>query len=98
MMYEHHLDWLGKTVRDKITKAEGVVVSICFDLYGCVTADVKPNKAENTEDAHKGVWLDVVRLIDLKKPRIMEIPNFGVSKEHRHGTDQPGGASVKSPR
>jgi len=35
-MLEKHIEFLGKTVVDKVTNFKGAVTSICFDLYGCV--------------------------------------------------------------
>jgi hypothetical protein len=40
MSITKHLDLLGKRVRDKITKFEGGVESIRFDVFGCIQANV----------------------------------------------------------
>ena len=42
MIIKKHLDLLGLKVKDRVSDFEGVVISISFDLYGCVQADVRP--------------------------------------------------------
>ena len=42
MIIKKHLDLLGHKVKDKVSDYTGVVISISFDLYGCIQADVRP--------------------------------------------------------
>jgi hypothetical protein len=74
-----HLDLLGKTVRDRVTGYQGAVISISFDLFGCVQAIVKPpmNKDGKVED---GQWLDVNRLEVVDEKRKMPVPSFAPKK------------------
>ena len=51
-----HLGLLGMKVIDKVTGFEGVVSSICFDLYGCVQATVTPPKDDEGK-LPSGKWL-----------------------------------------
>jgi hypothetical protein len=67
---------LGCKVRDVVTQFEGVCDSICFDLYGCIQASVRPiglTKDGDTKPAH---WYDVKRLKAIGKP-VMAVPDFG---------------------
>lgn len=52
---------LGHTVRDVVTERVGVVVSVSYDLSGCVQGYVVPkvNKDGKIED---GWWVDTKRL------------------------------------
>jgi len=42
MLIKKHLDLLGHKVKDKVSDFQGVVISMSFDLYGCIQADVRP--------------------------------------------------------
>ena len=42
MLIKKHLDLLGHKVKDKVSGFQGVVISMSFDLYGCIQADVRP--------------------------------------------------------
>lgn len=70
-----HLSILGKKVRDRVTKSEGVVVSVSFDLFGCVQAIVNPglDKDGKQKDSH---WFDVSRLEVLKDKPVMQAPYY----------------------
>ena len=71
---EEHLKLLGFIVQDKVTKFEGVIVSISFDLFGCIQAVVQPKiKDGNTPECR---WFDLKRLKPLSKCPVMEIPSF----------------------
>ncbi len=58
---QEHLHLLGLRVRDRITGFAGVVVSVNFDLYGCIQAAVSPpvDKEGKKPDP---LWLDISRL------------------------------------
>lgn len=79
MKYEttitNHLKLLGLKVRDKVTNFEGVVISIGFDLFGCIQALVKPVVNDNYK-MEDPCWLDVTRLIIVSKSPVMKVPNY----------------------
>jgi hypothetical protein len=76
------LKLLGLKVADKVTGFTGVVDSICYDLYGCIQATVKPPCNEKGEylDAK---WFDVARLQVLSPTPVMEVPGarFAVARD-----------------
>lgn len=76
MMVKKHLNLLGFKVKDKVSDFEGVVISMSFDLYGCIQADVRPTGLDKDGRLVQGNWLDASRLIVLSKKPLMEIPNF----------------------
>ena len=71
-----HLDLLGHEVRDKVSDFKGVVISISFDLYGCIQADVRSKDIDSKGSIPMGCWLDVSRLVVLSKHSLMDAPNF----------------------
>ena len=73
---QKHLDLLGHKVKDKVTDYKGVVISMSFDLYGCIQADVRPTGLNEKGKPTEGWWLDVNRLIVTSKVPVMEPPNF----------------------
>jgi hypothetical protein len=86
-----HIDLLGVTVRDRVTKFEGVVTSVSFDLYGCIQAAVNP-VVDKDGKLPDGRWFDVNRLETIGKDRAMQVPafdkapTFGATPEqHTHG-------------
>lgn len=76
MIIKKHLDLLGHKVKDKVSDFEGVVISMSFDLYGCIQADVRPTGLDKDGKLIQGSWLDVNRLKVLSKKPLMEVPNF----------------------
>lgn len=67
------MEWLGKQAEDKVTGFKGVVSSISFDLYGCVTAVITPS-VNDKGDPPDGRWFDVSRLRQTGTSRVMEPP------------------------
>lgn len=57
-----HLNWLGQSVREKVTGIEGFVLAVSFDLYGCVQAEVKPVGTKSDGKPWDSAWYDVSRL------------------------------------
>ena len=77
MLIKKHLDLLGHKVKDRVSDFEGVVISMSFDLYGCIQADVRPMELTKEDGKIKsGVWLDVQRLIVISKKPLMCQPNY----------------------
>jgi len=73
--YKNHIELLGRTAKDKITGFTGTIDSICFDLYGCIQASLKP-PIDKDGKIPEGYWVDVTRLKISKKARIVELPDF----------------------
>ena len=71
----NHLKLLGLKVRDKVTNFEGVVISIGFDLFGCIQALVKPVVNDNYK-MEDPCWLVVTRLIIVSESPVMKVPNY----------------------
>ena len=73
---EKHINaLLGFKVKDRVTGLSGVVVSIGFDLYGCIQAIVNPglDKDGKPQDTY---WFDINRLEVISPDRVMPLPNF----------------------
>jgi hypothetical protein len=94
-----HLELLGREVRDRVTNFEGVVISVSFDLYGCIQAVVTP-KAQDGE-IKDGRWFDVTRLEVTNPTPVMALPDFSagyVAKGLKGPAEKPAmyrlGASV----
>lgn len=74
-MNNEHLELLGCRAKDKITGIEGIITSVCFDLYGCIQA-VMTLKADDKGEYNMSAWLDVVRFEILDDNPVIERPNF----------------------
>lgn len=87
MLIKKHLELLGHEVKDKVSDFNGVVISISFDLYGCIQADVRPKTLKEDGTIAIGMWLDVSRLEVVSKKPLMNQPNFewGEAAEGRKG-------------
>lgn len=86
-----HFRFLGFKVRDKVTGFEGVAVSLCFDLYGCVQTVISPPAANG--EIKEGRWFDNNRLEIVSDDRVMNFPNFAVELKDR---DERGPANKPS--
>lgn len=73
-MIKETIDLLGHHAIDKITGFEGVITSVCFDLYGCVQAIVAPTIMPGQE-LKSGNWFDVGRL-EVREGVAMPVPTF----------------------
>ena len=73
--YKRHIELLGFTGKDKITGFEGVIESVCFDLYGCVQVCLKP-KIDKDGKIPDSYWFDVTRLKINTKKRVVGLPDF----------------------
>jgi hypothetical protein len=65
-----YLKFLGLRVKDKVTGFEGIVVTISFDLYGCIQAIIHPGLVEGK--IGELTWFDVGRLEVLDHNPVME--------------------------
>jgi len=80
-----HVDLLGLEVRDAVTGFEGVVVSVAFDLYGCIQTVVEPKQQDGKLNDSR--WFDVTRLEVTNQVPVMQLPDFsaGYVAEGRKG-------------
>ena len=87
MNVKKHLDLLGHEVKDKVSDYKGVVISMCFDLYGCIQADVRPKTLDKDGKVRGGRWFDVSRITVTSKKPLMDQPNFdyGLVAEGKKG-------------
>lgn len=87
-MIDEHLKWLGLPALDRVTKAEGVVTSVCFDLFGCVQAGLTPETDDKGKQGESH-WFDVKRLVATGNGEpVMPRPDFNAPEI---------GAAAKSP-
>lgn len=70
-----HLAKLGYKAKDRVTGLEGVIVSISFDLFGCVQALVDPGMDKDGKRKEQA-FMDLNRLEVLGKAPVMEQPDF----------------------
>ena len=75
-----HLDLLGMTVTDRVTGFSGAVVSVIFDLYGCIQALVHPGLDQEGK-IRSSEWFDVNRLKVTSETPVMERPRFDFEPE-----------------
>lgn len=73
---QKHLNLLGYEVKDVASDYQGIVISMCFDLFGCVQADVRPKELDKDGKIKQGAWLDVNRLKVISKKPVMDQPEF----------------------
>jgi hypothetical protein len=74
---EKSIEMLGETGVDIITGIEGVITSVCFDLYGCVQAIITPlGMKEDGKPKDSSTWLDVNRIKIKTGDKIMLTPDF----------------------
>jgi hypothetical protein len=67
---------LGHNVKDIVTGTEGVCDSICFDLYGCIQASVRPPGLNDKGEPKLACWYDVKRLKTTTTTPVMDVPDF----------------------
>jgi hypothetical protein len=76
---EKHLALLGFKVRDAVTGFEGNVVTVAFDLYGCVQAIVQPVRdPKKPNEIGESRWFDLKRLSAIGKAPVMPVPDFAI--------------------
>jgi hypothetical protein len=69
------LDKLGHRARDLVTGREGVITSVCFDLYGCVQILLHPGLNDKGESREQQ-WYDEKRMELLSEKRVLEPPAY----------------------
>ena len=70
-----HFDLLGMSVEDCVTGFKGVVVTVAFDLFGCIQAVVNPGVNADGEQ-RESKWFDVARLRVTSEEPVMARPKF----------------------
>lgn len=75
MQIKQHFELLGLRVKDQITGVEGIVSSICFDLYGCIQVIINRGLDKDGKQLEQQ-WFDVVRISRLNNEPIIQQPNF----------------------
>lgn len=75
MQIQKHLEMLGLRAKDKVTGFEGVVTSVCFDLYGCIVATLTA-PADSAGFVQDPRWYDVSRLELVGMKPVMNRPNY----------------------
>ena len=75
-----HMDLLGLRVEDRVSGFKGIVVSVTFDLYGCIQALVHPG-TDSEGRIRETCWFDVVRLAVLSDCPVMSRPDFDWTPE-----------------
>ena len=76
------MEKIGLKVKDRISGFKGVIISISFDLYGCIQATVQPglSKEDGKIKYQDGRWFDINRLEITSKKPVMEVPEFSFKK------------------
>ena len=72
---KHIKNNLGHKAKDKATGMEGVIISVSFDLNGCIQAVLQPGVDKDGKLAD-GRWFDLKRLEITSAKPVMEIPNY----------------------
>jgi len=70
-----HFEMLGHKGKDKVTGFKGVITSLSFDLYGCVTCILSP-PLDKDKKIVDGRWFDVTRIEITSKKPVMDLPDF----------------------
>lgn len=85
MIRNAHIELLGRTAKDRVTGFTGVIVTVSFDLFGCVQVVISPpvdKDGKKVDDC----WFDVNRLDLVGESRAMPVPDFAAKpQEHKHG-------------
>ncbi len=94
-----HFSLLGMKAVDKVTGFKGVITSLSFDLYGCITVAINPPIQKGSDKVPNGHWFDITRLqIKGRKP-VVEAPDFaagyGPDKSIEHIASGKKGAADK---
>ena len=75
-MIKETVDLLGRHATDVLTGLNGVIVSVSFDVSGCVQAWIAP-PAKDGAEPRDGKWFDVQRLnVDMTGNPMISVPDF----------------------
>ncbi len=70
-----YMKLLGHKAKDRVTGFEGVVASICFDLYGCVQVVLTPQVGADGK-VGDGHWFDAKRVTVTSETPVMNQPEY----------------------
>lgn len=90
-----HFDTLGRRAIDKVTRFEGIITSLSFDLYGCVQYALSPPIDKDGKYQDSGRWFDAHRLDVLMDDPVMTPPDF--FQEYKAPMSAPVGPAEKEP-
>lgn len=82
---KQYMKLLGLKARDVITGVEGVIDSVCFDLYGCIQVSLRPEGKDKNDEPYKGFWYDHKRMVVLNHTPVMTVPNFDTEPGKERG-------------
>lgn len=74
-MIKQTIDLLGRKGKDKVTGFEGAIISVSFDLFGCVQVAIKPGLDKDGKLV-EGQYFDINRIDITDTKRVMELPNW----------------------
>lgn len=99
-MTKKYLELLGHEVRDVVSGMEGVVESVCFELYGCVQMAVRPRVPKDAKPGEypDGRWFDEKRLLKISSVPVMQQPVFAEPSYAPNGPADKPQASRTPPR
>ena len=72
-MLKETVNYLGLRGKDKITGLEGVITSVCFDLYGCAQVALHPGLGKDGKIMDTN-WFDVIRVEVNEGDRVLAVP------------------------
>jgi hypothetical protein len=74
-----YIKLLGYKAKDQVTGFEGVVGSVCFDLYGCVQVVLTPQIGADGEcgESH---WFDAKRITITDQTPVIAAPAYASQK------------------
>lgn len=92
---EQHLNLLGKKVEDKVTGLRGVIVSVAFDLYGCIQVVLDPG-VKSPGELGDSRWFDVNRIVVTSEAPVMPVPDF-TTRDSKYARGEHGPAGKPLP-
>lgn len=84
-----YMDLIGLRARDLVTRLEGVVTSVCFDLYGCVQICLTPGINDKDGKLGEQYWFDFKRIEILNKTPVMPVPSYGLPGTEAGAAEKP---------
>ena len=88
METNQHIQLLGKTAEDKITRMGGVITSVSFDLYGCLQILITPQQMSGGKYPDSR-WFDVNRIQITDHHRVMPVPDFQYADDNHGPAEKP---------
>lgn len=93
MIQKQSINYLGRKAKDKISGSVGIIISVCFDLYGCIQVVLTPGKiAKDGKEVSSIGWIDINRIEIMKGKPVMKHPDFS---NRYYSLEDVGGAANK---